>query len=389
MINWNDNRGSTMILVIWAIGILSAIAAFLVYRAEVEWAVMASLERDLAARQLATAVLNERLDLLLADDNAYDTPDEAWYGKTGVSVFERDGYQVRLIIEDEGSKPNINLLGAETWELLLEDKSDIDILLDWIDPDDDPRMEGAEKEHYQSLSPGYLPRNGFLASLEELKQLKNGDGLYEMIAPHCTVYGRFNPNTLTREQFENLMLSYGIERRLAERMAEDFSAYRSKNRFENMEQLLQLPSVTLQTLDRIKPLFEFTGQCNVNFVGETGLRLTLKRAGYDPGLAAELVSKRREDPFDTMEEVQAFFRNRRKEIRAEDFFTVRSSVFKIRIWLIKGNHRYYLETVQRRKETDRIGIPWEMQVLSWRFLMNEEAPEIPDIVSFGEEENDG
>lgn len=387
MMKWHDERGSTMILVIWVIGLLSAIAAFLIYRAEAEWAVMASLERNLAARQLATAVLNERLDLLLADDNEFDTPDETWFGKTGMSRFERDGYQVSLIIEDEGSKPNVNVLDAETLELLFEDKTNIDILLDWIDPDDDPRTDGAEKDYYQSLNPGYLPRNGFLSSLEELKQLKNGAVLYETLAPHCTVHGRFNPNTLTKAHFENLMLSYGIEKRVAERMAEEFAVYRSKNRFENVDHLLQLPSVTLQTRDRIGPLFEFSGQCNLNLVGETGLRLALKRAGYDPGLAGEIISRRREDPFDTVDEIQAFFKNKRKEIRAEDFFTIRSSVFKIRIWLTKGNHRYYLETVQQRKETDRIGIPWEMQVLSWKFLINDEAPELSNIES-GEEEID-
>lgn len=43
-----------------------------------------------------------------------------------------------------------------------------DAVFDWIDPDDDPRSEGAESETYQGLSPPYEPRNGKIVAMEEL-----------------------------------------------------------------------------------------------------------------------------------------------------------------------------------------------------------------------------
>jgi DNA uptake protein ComE-like DNA-binding protein len=43
-----------------------------------------------------------------------------------------------------------------------------DAILDWIDPDDTPRANGAESDFYESLSPGYAPRNGPPVTIEEL-----------------------------------------------------------------------------------------------------------------------------------------------------------------------------------------------------------------------------
>jgi DNA uptake protein ComE-like DNA-binding protein len=43
-----------------------------------------------------------------------------------------------------------------------------DAILDWIDPDGDPREYGAEADYYSSLSPPYTPQNGPLKTIEEL-----------------------------------------------------------------------------------------------------------------------------------------------------------------------------------------------------------------------------
>jgi type II secretory pathway component PulK len=43
-----------------------------------------------------------------------------------------------------------------------------DSILDWIDPDDEPREFGAESEYYSQLDPPYAPKNGPLETIEEL-----------------------------------------------------------------------------------------------------------------------------------------------------------------------------------------------------------------------------
>jgi DNA uptake protein ComE-like DNA-binding protein len=47
-----------------------------------------------------------------------------------------------------------------------------DSILDWIDPDDDPRTSGAESSYYLSLSAPYKAKNGPLNSLDELLLVK-------------------------------------------------------------------------------------------------------------------------------------------------------------------------------------------------------------------------
>lgn len=48
-----------------------------------------------------------------------------------------------------------------------------DAILDWLDPDDAPRAQGAEAEHYQGLGVPYGPRNGVPQCLEELLLIRD------------------------------------------------------------------------------------------------------------------------------------------------------------------------------------------------------------------------
>src|ERR1043166_4697965 len=48
----------------------------------------------------------------------------------------------------------------------------VDSILDWVDPDDLQRTNGAETDYYQSLSPPYSPKNGPFDSVEDLLWIK-------------------------------------------------------------------------------------------------------------------------------------------------------------------------------------------------------------------------
>jgi type II secretory pathway component PulK len=373
----NDTRGSTVILILWIFGILSMITIFLIYRSEVEWAVTASFERRMAVRRLAQAILQERLELLQADDNDYDSKEDAWYENGGIFRLTRDGYQITLLVEDEGSKVNVNTLSNSELGLLFAKKSNYEPLLDWIDADNEPLSEGAEAEYYRASRPAPLPRNGFISSLKELYAVKNGAALYQMLAPLCTVYTKINPNTLTSVQFENLLVSSGFTSREAGRIAGDFAVYRVKERLETFNQFLRFNSVTLMTLDRLKTLFAFTGQCNINFVDQVGLKLVLKKAGYDPSLAGELIHLRDEEPFESLDRIQAYLSAKKKKIYSEDYFTVSSSVFRFQIWLLKGGRRFYLESIQTRQPSGLSQAKWRITSLTWNFYSNADVPALP------------
>jgi type II secretory pathway component PulK len=83
---------------------------------------------------------------------------------------------------DESGKVNINALiqldssGQIAYNVLMSLPNMTDdvanSIIDWIDPDSDPRTDGAEDEYYSSQNPPYHTKNGPLDSLEELLLVK-------------------------------------------------------------------------------------------------------------------------------------------------------------------------------------------------------------------------
>jgi type II secretory pathway component PulK len=79
---------------------------------------------------------------------------------------------------DECGKINLNALlkldssGRIAHDMLLKlpnmTEEVVNAILDWIDPDEQPRAGGAENEYYSTLRPSYQVKNGPLDSLEEL-----------------------------------------------------------------------------------------------------------------------------------------------------------------------------------------------------------------------------
>ena len=82
--------------------------------------------------------------------------------------------RVRLV--DEGGKINLNRADENTLRLVFTNLSIeeplrsilVDSILDWIDADDLHRVNGAENDYYQSLSPPYSAKNGPFDTVEEL-----------------------------------------------------------------------------------------------------------------------------------------------------------------------------------------------------------------------------
>jgi type II secretory pathway component PulK len=371
--------GSTLIMVTWMVMLIAGVAEFLLYRASLEWAVTLNFEQKQQVREIARAALMENLALLAADENDYDAKEEAWFHKTGIFTSQRSGYQVTLVIEAEDSKPQLNLLSEKGLTQLLGDDDSArspDPVLDWIDSDGELRAEGAEAPYYQGLNPAYRPRDGFMASLHELLQVKDGAGYYAKLAPAVTVYGKYNPNTLTGEKFAELLLAYGFDKFWVERVRDEFSAYREKNRFESLDDFAKLASVSLATRDKLRPLLQFSGSCNLNFVSKDGLKAILSEAGQKTGWAAETFQRVQAQPFTTIDEIKAYFKNKNVKFKAQDYFTVTSSLFHYRIWLVKKQHTFYLETVQERMPGG-MRRKWQIRTVAWLELQDAAAPPLP------------
>jgi type II secretory pathway component PulK len=89
-----------------------------------------------------------------------------------------DASSFRYGVTDESGKINPNALmqidptGKVLYNALMllpNMTADVaDAIVDWIDPDDDPRPNGAENDYYMGQSPPYRCKNGPLDSLEEM-----------------------------------------------------------------------------------------------------------------------------------------------------------------------------------------------------------------------------
>ena len=104
---------------------------------------------------------------------ALDSPDDP--------NFIAQPYQFGVV--DEAGKINVNALlaldggkGDLAYQILMalpNMTSDVaNSILDWLDPDDTPRTDGAEEDYYSSLNPPYHCKNGPIDSLEELLLVK-------------------------------------------------------------------------------------------------------------------------------------------------------------------------------------------------------------------------
>ncbi len=116
-------------------------------------------------------------DVLVVDD---DTPrDRGRFTIIAPRIEDRAATDVRYGLQDESNRINLSTIlqadktqsGASKKMLMgLPGMTDAtaNAILDWIDADDTPRDQGAEVDYYGSLTPGYAPRNGPPASIEEL-----------------------------------------------------------------------------------------------------------------------------------------------------------------------------------------------------------------------------
>jgi len=157
--------------------------------------------RALAESGVAMLVefLRETYDIQLQYGGHYDNPrfqgqlvydggvpaDRGRFTIIAARIDEEGRYAgLRYGIEDESARLNLQaLLVADAQQenggrdLLMAlpgmTESIADAILDWIDPDDEPREFGAETEYYSALDPPYQARNGPPETVEELLLVKD------------------------------------------------------------------------------------------------------------------------------------------------------------------------------------------------------------------------
>lgn len=116
-------------------------------------------------------------DILVADDDL--SRDRGRFTIVAPRILDRASADIRFGLEDESARINLRTIlkadqsgegNAKKMLMVLPGMTDsiADAILDWIDEDNTPRQQGAEADSYSGLSPGYAPRNGPPATIEEL-----------------------------------------------------------------------------------------------------------------------------------------------------------------------------------------------------------------------------
>jgi len=176
-------RGSILLMVLVLIIVVSYVLTQFVERAQVEvqgegYYVERSRLRLEAWSMLEVAVA------VLADvksvDNALYSPAQGWSDPLDYAQIELpEGLNVTYEFIDESAKMGINELDEGSLFLLFDEMEfDLDVsqtltnsLLDWIDEDDEARIDGGESREYSTTEMEMRPANQALRSLDELSSI--------------------------------------------------------------------------------------------------------------------------------------------------------------------------------------------------------------------------
>lgn len=174
-----NERGAALLVVLWIFIFLFAVAFDFSAGVREEAAAAHRFSEENQGYYLALAGFQQGLyEFLNQSPGRRSQP-----GSKTLDLFDADWreetlgsgkYRVRLV--DESGKININRVDEtilrRVFFALGVDEPRIGVLvnsiLDWRDPDDLHRTNGAENDYYQSLSPPYTARNGPFDSVEDL-----------------------------------------------------------------------------------------------------------------------------------------------------------------------------------------------------------------------------
>ena len=248
-----NEAGIALILTLLITAILVILIVEINYSTQVDVRIAANFKNDIQASYLAKSGVNIAVSYLKYDyeeeETHIDDLTEDW--AKSYPPFPIGNGSVKVVIEDENRKINVNKVVKEDGQddekiigalsILFEraevDNAILNSLIDWIDPDDETRSDGAEDYYYGSLDPPYTCKNGPLDTLSELLMIKGiTDEVYAKISKYLTIYsdGTININTASKE------VLVGLDDEIDEGIAEEIIQYREEEPFENKEELKEV-----------------------------------------------------------------------------------------------------------------------------------------------------
>jgi general secretion pathway protein K len=205
------NRGFALIIVLWAGVLLSVIAASFAFTMRVETRLAGNLVERAQAEAIAEAGIRRGIVALLAHPR-----DPRWVTDGRVYELPLDDGRMLIRLRSENGKIDLNgapealiqgLLRslAESGELSDPGRAQsiAAAILDWRDPDNRVRSDGAEDRNYKGSGLPFGARDGAFLSVAELNLVLGVDAdAYAQLAPWVTVYSwapQVDPMTAPRQ----------------------------------------------------------------------------------------------------------------------------------------------------------------------------------------------
>lgn len=199
-------RGIALVIVLWLTVLLTVVASGFAFSMRTE-ALAARNAVDVArARALADGAVERTLFEL-----ARPRVNDAWLADGAPRSFAVDEAQVRVIAIDEAAKIDLNTGTELLLKGLLKSSAGVDdptadklvdAIVDWRDPDDAKRPNGAEDADYRAAGLKYGPANAPFETVGELSRvLGMTPEIFAAVAPSLTVFSRqpgINPATASR-----------------------------------------------------------------------------------------------------------------------------------------------------------------------------------------------
>lgn len=185
--------GFALILVIWALVMMSSLATGFAYAVRHEIRVAGDLAAIARAEAASTAALHAAVLAISSGE-----PEERWIADGQAHELAWADATVTVRVQATSGRIDLNsaprpLLIGLLIQLFPDADHDAlaDAIVDWRDKDDRPEPNGAEDVEYERAGYAYVPPNRPFHSVNELSQVMGFDSRrMEALMPYLTVHGR-------------------------------------------------------------------------------------------------------------------------------------------------------------------------------------------------------